>query len=57
MILLVQLLGAYITVYVKYGIAACVVLVIEIALLVLTSLGKDLLRSFRHSCWTNTPQK
>ena len=48
-----KVFGSSVEVYVKFGIAAGLALVTMVVLSVVTSLGKDILRSFRYSCWTN----
>ena len=48
-----KVFGSSIEAYVKFSIAGGLALVTMIALSVVTSLGRDLLRSFRTYCWTN----
>ena len=48
-----KVFGSSIEAYIKFSIAGGLALVTMIALSVVTSLGRDLLRSFKTYCWTN----
>jgi len=50
-VLIQKVFGGLIAVYVKFLVAGGLALTVLLSILVFTSLGKDLLRSFRHHCW------
>ena len=53
-VLIQKIVGTFISVvYIKLIIAACIAVAILFILFIFTSLGRDILRSFRLNCWSS----